>query len=112
MANEYSDDALGPRVMMVRELEADPDSSQDDESEEDEDDRWRELARGQEVPSDYWHIQRLVKYMKVRGRRPPSALLSARPAALPRMTTVPLSVGRSATRPRRRWRWPASRTRT
>ncbi|KAJ1528314.1 hypothetical protein ONE63_006736 [Megalurothrips usitatus] len=56
---------LGPRVMMVRELEANQDSSLDDESEEDEDDRWRELVRGHDVPSDYWHIQKLIKYMKV-----------------------------------------------
>ncbi|XP_026289106.2 armadillo repeat-containing protein gudu [Frankliniella occidentalis] len=68
MSNQFNDDMdmeMGPRVMMVRELEANQDSSLDDESEEDEDDRWRELARGQDVPSDYWHIQKLIKYMKV-----------------------------------------------
>lgn len=73
MSNQFNEDGttsdldrdLGPRVMMVRELEANQDSSLDDESEEDEDDRWRELVRGQDVPSDYWHIQKLIKYMKV-----------------------------------------------
>jgi hypothetical protein len=40
-------------------------STQSDSSEEDNDLRWHETAKGPDVPSEYWHIQKLIKYMKV-----------------------------------------------
>jgi hypothetical protein len=41
------------------------DSTQSDSSEDDNDMRWHEMAKGQDIPSEYWHIQKLIKYMKV-----------------------------------------------
>nr|CAD7430445.1 unnamed protein product [Timema monikensis] len=56
---------LGPRVVVITELEDDSDSSSKAESSEEEDDsRWTEVGKGSDVPTEYWHIQKLVKYMK------------------------------------------------
>ena len=57
----------GPKVLIVREIPPGEDSSPDEESSEDDDERWRTLGRGADVPSEYWHIQKLIKYIKVRN---------------------------------------------
>lgn len=41
------------------------DSMPSDSSEEDDELRWQKVAKGPDVPSEYWHIQKLIKYMKV-----------------------------------------------
>lgn len=44
------------------------DSEESDSTEvasSDEEDRWKETSRGGDLPSEYWHIQKLVKYIKV-----------------------------------------------
>jgi len=47
----------------MSEVEESENSTPSDSSEEDEL-RWSEMAKGSDVPSEYWHIQKLIKYMK------------------------------------------------
>ncbi|XP_011152258.1 armadillo repeat-containing protein gudu [Harpegnathos saltator] len=56
-------ETYGPRVRLISE-QAEEESSDDElESESEEEDRY--LQRDQpEVPSEFWHIQKLIKYMK------------------------------------------------
>jgi hypothetical protein len=54
-----------PRVAKVSEVEESENSTPSDSSEEDSELRWHEMAKGPDVPSEYWHIQKLIKYMKV-----------------------------------------------
>ena len=54
-----------PRIAKVSEVEESENSTPSDSSEEDSELRWHEVAKGPDVPSEYWHIQKLVKYMKV-----------------------------------------------
>lgn len=61
------EDAVGgPRVVVVHEPDDASDSSvyEGSSEEEGEEGRWQE-NKGTELPSEYWHIQKLVKYMKV-----------------------------------------------
>jgi len=55
---------MEPRVAKMSEVEESENSTPSDSSEEDEL-RWSEMAKGSDVPSEYWHIQKLIKYMKV-----------------------------------------------
>ena len=55
---------MEPRVAKVSEMEESENSTPSDSSEEDEL-RWSEMAKGSDFPSEYWHIQKLIKYMKV-----------------------------------------------
>jgi len=55
---------MEPRVAKMSEVEESENSTPSDSSEEDEL-RWSEVAKGSDVPSEYWHIQKLIKYMKV-----------------------------------------------
>lgn len=58
--------ATEPHSVCVSEVQEESEGSvQSDSSEEDDELRWHEVAQGQDVPSEYWHIQKLVKYMKV-----------------------------------------------
>lgn len=57
---------IGPRVVLVREPDDNSDSSTyEGSSEEEEEERWQNAPKGSDLPSEYWHIQKLVKYMKV-----------------------------------------------
>ncbi|XP_021933293.1 armadillo repeat-containing protein gudu isoform X2 [Zootermopsis nevadensis] len=57
--------ATDPGCVCVSEAEEVGDSStQSDSSEEDDELRWHKMAKGSDVPSEYWHIQKLIKYMK------------------------------------------------
>lgn len=60
------EDAVGgPRVVVVHEPDDASDSSvYEGTSEEEDEGRWQE-SKGADLPSEYWHIQKLVKYMKV-----------------------------------------------
>lgn len=59
------EDAVGgPRVVVVHEPDDASDSSAAEGSSEAEEERWQE-SKGPDLPSEYWHIQKLVKYMKV-----------------------------------------------
>lgn len=59
------EDAVGgPRVVVVHEPDDASDSSVAEGSSEEEEERWQE-SKGPDLPSEYWHIQKLVKYMKV-----------------------------------------------
>lgn len=52
-------------TMAVRQnVESDDSDSTDVMSSSDEEDRWKETARANEVPAEYWNIQKLVKYIK------------------------------------------------
>lgn len=44
--------------------ESDDSDSTEVMSSSDEEERWKEKTKVSEVPSEYWHIQKLVKYMK------------------------------------------------
>ncbi|KAF5273987.1 hypothetical protein FQA39_LY01103 [Lamprigera yunnana] len=63
MSDESSDTEVrrGPREVLVEELEDSDDSSIATTSDEEEEKR--ELQKN-EIPAEYWHIQKLVKYMK------------------------------------------------
>lgn len=53
----------GPRVRFVSERAEEESSDDELESESEEEDRY--LQRDQpDVPSEFWHIQKLIKYMK------------------------------------------------
>ncbi|KAK6617155.1 hypothetical protein RUM43_005242 [Polyplax serrata] len=54
----------GPRIVIVNELEESSEESRMFTSEEDEACFAEEQTRLADVPSEYWHIQKLVKYMK------------------------------------------------
>jgi hypothetical protein len=54
-----------PRVAKGSEMEESENSTQSDSSDEDDELLWHETAKGPDVPSEYWHIQKLIKYMKV-----------------------------------------------
>jgi hypothetical protein len=43
------------------------DSTPSDSCEEDDELRWQKTSKGPDVPSEYWHIQKLIKYIKVRA---------------------------------------------
>lgn len=55
----------GPRVVIINELEESSEESRMFTSEEDEACFAEEQTRLADVPSEYWHIQKLIKYMKV-----------------------------------------------
>lgn len=55
----------GPRIVIVNEMEESSDESRMFTSEEDEACFAEEYTRPADVPSEYWHIQKLIKYMKV-----------------------------------------------
>jgi hypothetical protein len=52
------------RVAKVSEVE-EIENSTPSESSEEEELRRSEMAKGSDLPSEYWHIQKLIKYMKV-----------------------------------------------
>jgi hypothetical protein len=54
----------GPRCVYVTEEEESDDSSPRHSS-EDDDLSLQSTAKGQEVSSEYWHILKLIRYMKV-----------------------------------------------
>ncbi|XP_063231337.1 armadillo repeat-containing protein gudu isoform X2 [Bacillus rossius redtenbacheri] len=51
---------LGPRVVVIADLDDDSDSSPSEE----EQPRWTAAARSTQLPAEYWNIQKLVRYMK------------------------------------------------
>ncbi|KAJ4433774.1 hypothetical protein ANN_16086 [Periplaneta americana] len=54
-----------PRYVIVKEVEDESEGSTPaDSSEEGDELRWHEVAQGPDVPSEYWHVQKLIKYMK------------------------------------------------
>lgn len=54
-----------PANLNVRgKAESDNSDSTEVMSSSDEEDRWKETARGTEVPAEYWNIQKLIKYIK------------------------------------------------
>lgn len=56
-------DAVGlPRIVMV--TEGDDNSASSPSSTSSEEDNWANLIKSSEIPPEYWHIQKLVKYMK------------------------------------------------
>ncbi|KAK7863004.1 hypothetical protein R5R35_014556 [Gryllus longicercus] len=60
-----AEDEGDPCVVFVREPEDDSDSSEEARSSEEEDEsRWKDVVKGAELPPEYWHIQKLIKYMK------------------------------------------------
>lgn len=44
--------------------ESDESDSTEVDSSSDEEDRWKETSRSGDLPSEYWHIQKLVKYIR------------------------------------------------
>lgn len=56
---------FGPRIVVVGEQEESSEESPAFTSEEDEACFAEEYTRPADVPSEYWHIQKLVKYIKV-----------------------------------------------
>ncbi|KAL0278817.1 UNVERIFIED_CONTAM: hypothetical protein PYX00_000515 [Menopon gallinae] len=54
----------GPRIVVINEMEESSDESRIFTSEEDEMHFAQDYARPADVPSEYWHIQKLIKYMK------------------------------------------------
>lgn len=56
----------GAQVVVVHEPDDASDSSADDGTSDEEGDesRWQE-NKGAELLAEYWHVQKLVKYMKV-----------------------------------------------
>lgn len=66
MAVDGADRALfGPRIVVVTEEDESSDESPAFTSEEDEACFAEEYTRPADVPSEYWHIQKLIKYIKV-----------------------------------------------
>lgn len=64
--DEKGQTQLGPREVYVEELPDNDDSSVcGGSSDEEDEDRWKDARKQQELPSEYWHIQKLIKYMKV-----------------------------------------------
>lgn len=56
-------DAVGlPRIVMV--TEGDDTSASSPSSSSSSEDNWANLIKSSEIPPEYWHIQKLVKYMK------------------------------------------------
>ncbi|XP_072162125.1 armadillo repeat-containing protein gudu isoform X2 [Bemisia tabaci] len=63
--DEKGQTQLGPREVYVEELPDNDDSSVcGGSSDEEDEDRWKDARKQQELPSEYWHIQKLIKYMK------------------------------------------------
>uniref|UniRef100_A0A8D8SK84 Armadillo repeat-containing protein 4 n=1 Tax=Cacopsylla melanoneura TaxID=428564 RepID=A0A8D8SK84_9HEMI len=57
--------SLGPKVVYVTEFSDSDDSSVEDETEEEKEaQRWKDSKKRTEIPSEFWHIQKLIKYMK------------------------------------------------
>ena len=56
----------GPRMVIISEMEESSEESRMFTSEEDEACFAEEHMRITDVPSEYWHIQKLIKYMKVK----------------------------------------------
>lgn len=57
--------SCGLRVVVIHEPDDDSDSSANEASSEEENDTWKKPTKSADLPSEYWHIQKLVKYMKV-----------------------------------------------
>lgn len=56
-------DTVGlPRIVMV--TEGDEDSPSSASSTSPDEDNWADLIKRTDIPPEYWHIQKLVKYMK------------------------------------------------
>lgn len=57
---------IGPIGKPVKHKSVESDSSDSAEvaSDSDEEERWKETTKQADLPSEYWHIQKLVKYMK------------------------------------------------
>ncbi|XP_049816339.1 armadillo repeat-containing protein gudu [Schistocerca nitens] len=59
----------GPRVVLVTDLDDGSDSSSTESSSSSEDEsRFQESARSSDLSSEFWQIQKLVKYMKARNQ--------------------------------------------
>lgn len=59
--------SLAPKVVYVTEFSDSDDSSVEEETEEEKEaQRWKDSKKRTEIPSEFWHIQKLIKYMKVR----------------------------------------------
>lgn len=56
----------GPRIVIINEMEESSEESRMYTSEEDDMYFAQDYTRPTDVPSEYWHIQKLIKYMKVR----------------------------------------------
>ncbi|GBP40961.1 Armadillo repeat-containing protein gudu [Eumeta japonica] len=60
---EAGQDAVGlPRIVMV--AEGDDTSASSPSSTSSSEDNWANLIKSTDIPPEYWHIQKLVKYMK------------------------------------------------
>lgn len=66
--DEFDDvQSLAPKVVYVTEFSDSDDSSVEDETEEEKEaQRWKDSKKRTEIPSEFWHIQKLIKYMKVK----------------------------------------------
>ncbi|KAI5750917.1 hypothetical protein M8J77_002423 [Diaphorina citri] len=64
--DEFDDvQSLAPKVVYVTEFSDSDDSSVEDETEEEKEaQRWKDSKKRTEIPSEFWHIQKLIKYMK------------------------------------------------
>lgn len=63
MVSSVTGEPFGPRIRPI--VEKEEDASSDDEPESESDDEFRHLKDDTpEVPSEFWHIQKLIRYMK------------------------------------------------
>lgn len=57
-------ETYGPRVRYVDETAEDESSDDEPESESDDESRYLKEGSTSEVPAEFWHMQKLIKYMK------------------------------------------------